>query len=353
MMIKKFQKGGKNLPTAPDAKEAYEGGTYKPGKYYSTVTVPFEPDMILRRIEQRINPVTNDTTYVEYPSHTQEVRVKKRKAKSSDKNREEYNIMDRRFNEAVSVSKKQQGGTMQQDIQQQIIQLVQAAMQGDQKATQTIQQVIQAAKQGDQQAIQLAQMIQQVMEQMKGQATMAKWGSKLEYIKSLKYAKGGKTCPSCQNGGKPLETSPVNKSLKKPIKKVEEKACGGKTKKYQNGDKFEDNYKFKRYDYLNDTLNLGPGYQVISQRFYPIYERLYEDPSYGIKRGSEVWFDSSTENGRNIYISPNTRDTVYFDTPSDYVAYKTGYMPVGKSENQKKSKEEFDKKYKDYESKKK
>ena len=40
---------------------------------------------------------------------------------------------------------------------------------------------------------------------------MAKWGSKLEYIKNLKYAKGGKTCPSC--------------------KKVEEKACGGKTKK--------------------------------------------------------------------------------------------------------------------------
>lgn len=125
----------------------------------------------------------------------------------------------------------QQGGTMQQDIQQQVIQLVQAAMQGDQKATQTIQQVIQAAKQGDQQAIQLAQMIQQVMEQMKGQTQVAKMGSKLEYIKSLKYAKGGKTCFSCQNGGKPLETPPVNKSLKKPIKKVEEKACGGKTKK--------------------------------------------------------------------------------------------------------------------------
>ena len=92
----------------------------------------------------------------------------------------------------------QQGGTMQQDIQQQVIQLVQAAMQGDQKATQTIQQVIQAAKQGDQQAIQLAQMIQQVMEQMKGQTQVAKMGSKLEYIKSLKYAKGGKTCKKCE-----------------------------------------------------------------------------------------------------------------------------------------------------------
>lgn len=123
----------------------------------------------------------------------------------------------------------QQGGAapQQQNMQQQVMQLVQAAMQGDKKATQTIQQVIQAAEQGDQQAQQIAQMIQQVMEQVKGQAVSAKWGSKLGYIKSLKYAKGGKTCPSCENGGKPLQTP----SVKKPIKKIEEKACGGKTKK--------------------------------------------------------------------------------------------------------------------------
>ena len=51
---------------------------------------------------------------------------------------------------------------------------------------------------------------------MKGQATAAKWGSKLNYIRSLKYAKGGKACPACEKGA--------------PIK-VEEKACGGKAKK--------------------------------------------------------------------------------------------------------------------------
>lgn len=121
----------------------------------------------------------------------------------------------------------QQGGQMQQqDVQQQIIQLVQAAMQGDQKATEAINKVMEAAKAGDQQAVQLAQMIQQVVEQMQGQATMAKWGSKLRYIRSLKYAKGGKTCPSCQNGG-----VPTNTPSKKINKKVEEKACGGKAKK--------------------------------------------------------------------------------------------------------------------------
>lgn len=116
----------------------------------------------------------------------------------------------------------QQGGAapQQQDMQQQIIALVQAAMQGDQKATQTVNQIMEAAKAGDQQAMQLAQMIQQIAKQMQGQATTAKWGAKLGYIRSLKFANGGKACPTCQAG------API-----KPIKKVEEKACGGKAKK--------------------------------------------------------------------------------------------------------------------------
>ena len=148
---------------------------------------------------------------------------------------EEYGIKLKQGGKMNKIKYFQQGGAapQQQDMQQQIIQLVQAAMQGDQQATQTIQQVMQAAEQGDQQAQQIAQMIQQVAEQMKGQATMAKWGSKLKYIKSLKYAKGGKTCLECQQGGDISTTH--NNSLKNPLKKsvnkVEEKACGGKTKK--------------------------------------------------------------------------------------------------------------------------
>lgn len=107
----------------------------------------------------------------------------------------------------------QQGGAApQQDMQQQIVQLVQAAMQGDQKATETINQIMQAAKQGDQQATQIAQMIQQVAQQMQGQATAAKWGAKLGYLRSLKYAKGGKTCPTCNQ-------------------EIEMKKCGGKKAK--------------------------------------------------------------------------------------------------------------------------
>ena len=113
----------------------------------------------------------------------------------------------------------QQGGAApQQDMQKQIVALVQAAMQGDQKATQTVNKIIEAAKAGDQQAAQLAQMIQQVAQQMQGQAAAAKYGAKLNYIRNLKYAKGGKTCPDCAPN------------------KVEIKKCGGKkAKKHQEG----------------------------------------------------------------------------------------------------------------------
>lgn len=107
----------------------------------------------------------------------------------------------------------QQGGAApQQDIKAQVTALVQAAMQGDQKATQQVNQIMEAAKAGDQQAMQIAQIMEQVVKELQGQATAAKWGAKLGYIKSLKYAKGGKTCPACE-------------------KKVEMKACGGKKAK--------------------------------------------------------------------------------------------------------------------------
>lgn len=132
------------------------------------------------------------------------------------------------------VYKNKQGGTMnkikyfqqggqptaqagQQDMQQQVVALVQAAMQGDQKATQTVNKIMEAAKAGDKQAMQLAQMIQQVAQKMQGQATAAKWGAKLSYIRSLKYARGGKTCPACQAAEKG--------------DKIEKKACGGKKAK--------------------------------------------------------------------------------------------------------------------------
>lgn len=113
------------------------------------------------------------------------------------------------FQNGGTISRYAAGGSApQQDTQKQVIALVQAAMQGDQKATQTVNQIMEAAKAGNQQAMQLAQMIQAVAQkmqgaqEMQGQATTAKWGAKLSYIKSLKYAQGGKTCPACDKGSK-------------------------------------------------------------------------------------------------------------------------------------------------------
>lgn len=148
-----------------------------------------------------------------------------------------------------------QGG---QDIQTQVMQLVQAAMSGDEQATQAIQQIMQAAQQGDQQAAQIAQMIQEVAQQMQGQAQAAKRGAKISYLHSLKtgcpegyevsYHKvGGKVCKECVAKNQTKESTELHKEggdLKKKLcngkklqegAKVTEEKCGGKAKKHQIG----------------------------------------------------------------------------------------------------------------------
>ena len=127
--------------------------------------------------------------------------------------------------------KYQQGGQTQQtngqqDITQQAIALVQAAMQGDQQASQTIQQIMQAAQQGDQQAVQVAQLLQAVIQKMQG-SRKARLGAKLNYFKQtdecpegqelVYFKKGGEICKVCQgkkmqNGGK---SNPVSDFRKK------------------------------------------------------------------------------------------------------------------------------------------
>lgn len=74
----------------------------------------------------------------------------------------------------------------QNTIQQQIIQLVQAASKGDQQATQQIEQIMQAAEQGNEKAVQIAQLIQQVIQAMQKQKVKAMYGAKLNYLKQLK-----------------------------------------------------------------------------------------------------------------------------------------------------------------------
>lgn len=154
------------------------------------------------------------------------------------------------------MTKYQQGGAapQQQNLQQQIIQLVQAAASGDQQATQQIEQILQAAQKGDQQAIQIAQMIQQVVEAMKQQKVAAKYGTKLSYIKRLKgecpdgeekvYLKSGgcmcqKKVAKAQNG---VDTSKVAKQNAVQQFKAKKKKLDPKTTKTLPNGKYPENW---------------------------------------------------------------------------------------------------------------
>lgn len=97
---------------------------------------------------------------------------------------------------------------MDEQLQQEIIKLVQAAMNNDEQAIQQIQQIMQAAEQGDPQAAQIAQLIQQIIQEQQGGVPKNRFGAKIEYIKRLKgicpegqemqfFKKGGKVCKKC------------------------------------------------------------------------------------------------------------------------------------------------------------
>lgn len=122
---------------------------------------------------------------------------------------------------------------MNEQIQQQVIELVQRAMSGDQEANNQIQQIMQAAQQGDQQAQQIAQLIQQVAQSMQQKARL---GAKLSYMRFLKnecpegyelqhFAAGGKPCTKCMKKGNKT-TNPID-AFKCGGKKMKKKEAGG------------------------------------------------------------------------------------------------------------------------------
>lgn len=143
----------------------------------------------------------------------------------------------------------------QQGIEQQVVQLVQAAVKGDQKATQQIEQIMQAAQQGNQEAIQIAQVIQKVVQAMQAkQGVKAQLGAKLDYINKLKgncpngqetyyfqdggqVKKGCKPCMEKAKEGKKLEEKKKNvvsdfkekRRMKADL--ISSEKCGGKAKK--------------------------------------------------------------------------------------------------------------------------
>lgn len=104
-------------------------------------------------------------------------------------------------------TKHKQGGTMNKvnyfqqggSIKEQLRPLVLGVLSKDPEATQKLQQIV---KQNPQIMKVVEEIAAEEQAKAQSQATMHKWGSKLEYIRSLKFAKGGKTCPACEGGNK-------------------------------------------------------------------------------------------------------------------------------------------------------
>lgn len=188
----------------------------------------------------------------------------------------------------------------EKQLQQQLTALVQAATQGDQQAIQQIQQIMQAAQQGDQQAVQIAQMIQTIAESMKQKA---KFGAKLNYIRTLKgkcpdgyetaYFKCGgrvkRTCKKCQQGAEFTNDVIGNFKAKcgKKMKKI--------TKKEQGG-------KYKRPTVKNDSGWMGTddGYERIKTYSDGTTSSIYDEgnASYATGRNG-ITYNTRTASGLN------------------------------------------------------
>lgn len=91
--------------------------------------------------------------------------------------------------------------------------------------------------------------------------------------------------------------------------------------------------KIKRHEFDSDTLQLTPGYRIISQHFYPVYE--YPDS------GKEFSYDFDASRGRVLYDSPTGRQEVYFNYPDNYISCDHGYMPIGTTKDQESAKKRF------------
>ena len=237
----------------------------------------------------------------------------------------------------------------EQQLQQQIVQLVQAAKSGNQQAAQQIQQIMQAAQQGDQQAIQIAQMIQQVAQSMQQQQVQAaKFGAKLNYLRQLKgqcpdgyemqyYKSGGQLCKKCikksVSGGAvntPMDspasqfkavTAKCGRKMKKkaacgtkmPIEKcggkpkLKKKACGGRVKKNEGGSQMNPTNQGRRVTLKRETRTVEPYEEIIT--------KYWTD---GTKSRMETSEDGTTYIGRRGEVGitnvPNYRQNAIADS---------------------------------------
>lgn len=146
-------------------------------------------------------------------------------------NRNQFVTFDKQGGTMNKVNYFKQGGS----IKEQLRPLVLGVLSKNPESTQKLQQIV---KQNPQIMKVVEEIAAEEQAKAQSQATMHKWGSKLEYIRSLKFGKGGKSCPVCDQ------------------QKVEMKKCGGKkAKKHQEGGEF----------YFNETnpMRMSNGRNVV------------------------------------------------------------------------------------------
>lgn len=98
--------------------------------------------------------------------------------------------------------------------------------------------------------------------------------------------------------------------------------CGNKIKKGQRGLAFyrQENKFPKGHAIISETILTPEGKNSDGTWYYPDFQKTL---------------------GRNIYVSPNGNDTVYFNYPDSYISYDSGYQPIGNTRNQQQARARF------------
>lgn len=258
------------------------------------------------------------------------------------------NLVNLKFKQGGQMYKYATGAQMvqpqqasgQQGIEQQAVALVQAAMQGDQKANQTIQKIMQAAEQGDQQAVQVAQLLKSIVQQMKG-SRKARLGAKLDYIKQsigecpegqevVYFKKGGEICKICagkkmQDGGK---SDPIKNFKKKKVNKHQQ---GGTFKQA-----FDNAYGKQRYFTWNGKVYAAyKGDKATDQGFQGAIDNLQEQANAlkDYNAGSHLGWDPGAN--KTTAIKHNSNGNMQ-GVVNDVVITGKRISPRQKANNQRK-----------------
>lgn len=219
------------------------------------------------------------------------------------------------------ITKYQQGGNMEQ----QIVNLVYAAMSGDQQATQQINQIMQAAKSGDKRAVQLASYIQQVAQKLQG-SRKARLGAKLNYNQEVVCAedeipvfmkRGGQICKTCQK---------LKQGAKKLQKKLQKGGWINKDKKIWNWDSMDRFNRIKNYYQGNSELSDKDwNYLRENPELESALHNLYKNSKLHNKRIVATVNYQRYTNNMPKGADPNAKIDVVPDSTNNY----RGYLGVG------------------------